>query len=318
MEKFLSGDFNHKLAAALLSIISFKGENIDEILGFAQALISGMKKFNSPYDDMIDIVGIGSNCQGTFNISTVASLIISCLDVKVAKEIRPSFSSKGCGNADFLEAMGINISASFEQKKMCLEQENFVFLNTPSYYPSLREIELISDELGFPTIISILRPLCHPAMVKRIVLGTPDRTKASALATALEALGIEKAYVLWNEEGYDELIPIGTTNLIVVEKDKEKRELSLTANDFSLAGNYKTGTPIPGGCITDNTSIMEDIYNVTSGIVLDTVIMNAVLGLRLAGSIGSLKEGTELVKKTLKKGLLKRKIDNIARISNSN
>ena len=100
MEKFLSGDFNPKIAASILSIISFKGENVEEITGFAQALIKEMKKFNTSYENLIDIVGAGGDDKNTFNISTVSSLIMSSLDVKVAKEIKYCLPTY-CGSADF-------------------------------------------------------------------------------------------------------------------------------------------------------------------------------------------------------------------------
>ena len=154
-------------------------------------------------------------------------------------------------------------------------------------------------------------------MVSRIIIGTPDRQKASLIYNVISNSHLEKAYILWNDEGYDELVPIGTTKILVYEKDKAKRELSLTANDFTLSGNYKSDTIIPGGNIKNNLKIIEEINNNIPGINLDTVIMNTVLGLKLAGLVETLKEGTEIVKNALKKNILSKKIIALSDITNT-
>jgi anthranilate phosphoribosyltransferase len=315
MEHFLRGDFNPRLAASILSIITFKGEHPDEVTGFARALIDEMKKFNSPYDNLVDIVGTGGDKKNAFNISTISCLILASLEIKVAKQTR--HSSSGCGSADMLQSMGININADYEQKKLCLDQENIVLIDNNDYCTVCGPLHELQNELDFTSILTLLPPLCHPAKVKRIIVGTPDRFKASLVARTLESIGMEKAYVLWNEAGYDEIVPIGTTRVIVVEKGKEHRDLFLTANDFGLAGNYKIGTPIKGGTLELNIKALDEIDACTPGIAFDTVIMNTALGLRLTGRTNSLKEGAELVKASFKKGMLKQKIKSLAKITNS-
>lgn len=316
MSIFLSGDFNPRIAASILSIISFKGEQPEELAGFSLSLIDQMKKFNSPYDDLIDIIGTGGDNKRAFNISTVASLMLSCLGVKIAKQIRLSGSS-GCGSGDLLRSMGVNLDASYEQKKTCLEEENFVYLNNFDYYTVIDKIKAIETELGFSTMLSMLPPLCHPARVNRIIIGTPDRIRASLMASCLELIGIEKAYILWNEAGYDEIVPIGTTRVIVIEKGRERRESMLTANDFAISGNYKVGTIIRGGSLELNKEMFYEVDSFTHGIALDTIIMNVALALRLGGVIEHLKDGAELIKSKYKKGMLSEKIERIAKLSHS-
>jgi anthranilate phosphoribosyltransferase len=316
MERFLSGDFDPRFAASILSVIAFKGEHPDELTGFAKAMIDEMKKFNSPYDNLTDILGIGGDNKKVFNISTIACMILSLLDVKVAKQTRYSAKSK-CGSADILKALGININADYEQKKLCLDNENITFMDMHDYCSVCEPIKNLQEDLGVYSILSMIPSLCHPAKVKRKIIGTPDRFRASLISKTLSNMETDKAYVLWNESGYDEIVPIGTTHVMVVEKGLENRELVLTANDFGLAGNYKSGTPIIGGTCEQNLQAFEEIDNCTPGIVFDTVIMNVSLGLRLTGVTKSLKEGTELVKSKIKKGMLKKKIQHLIKITNS-
>ena len=315
MQKFLSGDFNSRLAAAILSIIAFKGEQPEELAGFATALTEQMKKFNSPYENLIDLVGTGDDHKNAFNISTISGVILSILGVKVAKQVRLSTSS-GCASGDLLKFLGININADYENKKVCLEQENIVILNNQDYYNVLDPIKSIESELSIHTILSVLPVICHPAKVKKVIIGTPDRIRASLIARVLEIVGIDKAYVLWNEAGFDEIVPIGLTRVFVIEKNNPKKEISLTANDFALSGNYKVGTPIKGGTLETNLQVLDEVDSLTPGIALDTVIMNTALGLRLSGAVPSLKLASEMIKGTLKKGDIRKKIEKLATLTN--
>ena len=315
MQKFLSGDFNPRLASSILSIISFKGEQPDELAGFATALTEQMKKFNSPYENLIDVVGTGGDHKNAFNISTISGLILSILGVKVAKQVRLS-STSGCGSGDILKFLGVNINAEYEKKKTCLDQENIVILGNQDYYSVLDPIRNIEDELGVHTILSMLPAICHPAKVKKLIIGTPDRIRASLIAKAFEIMGFDKVYVLWNEEGYDEIVPIGLTRVFIVEKGSPKKEISLTANDFALSGNYKVGTIIKGGTLEDNVQALDEVDSLTPGIAMDTVIMNTSLGLRLSGAAASLKQGSEMIKGTLKKGDIRKKIERLAELTN--
>ncbi len=315
MQKFLSGDFNTRIASSILSIISFKGEQPDELAGFATALTEQMKKFNSPYENLIDVVGTGGDFKNTFNISTISGIILSILGVKVAKQVRLS-STSGCGSGDILKFLGVNINADYEKKKACLDQENIVILGNQDYYSVLDPIRNIERELGFSTILGMLPAICHPAKVRKLIIGTPDRIRASLIAKAYEIMGFEKVYVLWNEEGYDEIVPIGLTRVFIVEKNTPKKEISLTANDFALSGNYKVGTIIRGGTLEANVQALDEVDSLIPGIALDTVIMNTSLGLRLSGTVSSLKQGTEMIKSTLKKGDIRQKIERIAALTN--
>ena len=315
MQKFLSGDFNPRLAASIISIIAFKGEQPEELAGFATTLTEQMKKFNSSYDNLIDIVGTGDDHKNAFNISTISGIILSILGVKVAKQVRLS-SSSGCASGDILKFLGVNINAEYENKKVCLEQENIVILNNQDYYNVLEPIKNIEAELGIHTILCLLPVICHPAKVRKVIIGTPDRIRASLIAKVLEIIGVEKAYVLWNEAGYDEIVPIGLTRVFIIEKNNPKKEISLTANDFALSGNYKVGTHIKGGTLETNLEVLNEVDALTPGIALDTVIMNTALGLRLSGAAPSLKHASEMIKETLKKGDIRKKIEKLASLTN--
>src|ERR1700740_2319348 len=120
MSEILSGGATDAQIGALLVALHMKGETVEEIVGFAEAIraeatplaseqgealdLSGTER-----DALVDTCGTGGDTSGTFNISTATALVIAGAGVRVAKHGNRSVSSK-CGSADVMEALGVNIT----------------------------------------------------------------------------------------------------------------------------------------------------------------------------------------------------------------
>src|SRR5208337_1071420 len=130
MSEILRGEATDSQIAALLVALHMKGETVEEIVGFAQAIrnaavplqtedgealdVSGTER-----DALVDTCGTGGDTSGTFNISTATALAIAGAGVRVAKHGNRSISSK-CGSADVLEALGVRAAADPELAARCV------------------------------------------------------------------------------------------------------------------------------------------------------------------------------------------------------
>ncbi|MBT4383946.1 MAG: anthranilate phosphoribosyltransferase, partial [Candidatus Marinimicrobia bacterium] len=82
MFSIMLGEFDDPQIAGFLMALRSKGETVDEITGFAQAMREKMItiQLQTP---AIDMCGTGGDALGTFNISTTATFIVAGAGVHV-------------------------------------------------------------------------------------------------------------------------------------------------------------------------------------------------------------------------------------------
>src|SRR5205823_4732425 len=122
MDEVLSGKCTDAQIAALLVGLHMKGETVEEIVSFAEAIRAAATPIpvhkNSVLDAsgagreaLVDTCGTGGDAAGTFNISTAAAFVVAGAGVRVAKHGNRSSTPKlnaqpissKCGAADVME-----------------------------------------------------------------------------------------------------------------------------------------------------------------------------------------------------------------------
>ena len=123
--------------AGLLIGLVMKGERPAEIVGLAQTMRARATKLSRPHAPVFDTCGTGGDRAHTFNVSTVAALVLAACGVSVAKHGNRSVSSQ-CGSADLFEALGVRVSAEPDTVEQCLDEVGIAFFFAPTFHPSMR------------------------------------------------------------------------------------------------------------------------------------------------------------------------------------
>ena len=205
MKEMIHGDISDVLKSAILSSLHHKGETVEEIYGFAKTLrsISHLKISNKP-KIIFDTCGTGGDAKGTFNISTITSIILSAMGITVAKHGNRSITSS-CGSADLLESIGVNISIPPNQITSSLLQKNIAFFFAPLFHSAMKEFSNVRKELGLRTIFNILGPLVNPVQASHQLLGVFDQSLTEKMAKVLIKLGVKAGMVVYGMDGLDEI-----------------------------------------------------------------------------------------------------------------
>ncbi len=121
MEEIMEGRAQPAQIAGLLIALAMKGERPAEIVGLARTMRGRATRLSRDHAPVFDTCGTGGDRAHTFNVSTVAALVLAACGVRVAKHGNRSVSSR-CGSADLFEALGVHITAEPPVVERCLER----------------------------------------------------------------------------------------------------------------------------------------------------------------------------------------------------
>jgi anthranilate phosphoribosyltransferase len=285
MSAIMSGDSTPSQIGAFLLALRTKGETVEEMEGFARSMLSFALPVRAP-EPVIDTCGTGGDRAGTFNISTVAALVVAGAGVPVAKHGNRAASSH-CGSADLLEELGVRIDLDATGVERCLDEAGIGFMFARTFHPAMAHAAPVRAELRVPTVFNFLGPLTNPARPYAQVVGVSDERMLPLMAEVLARRGT-RAMLFRGVDGLDELT---TTDLSTVYdvKDGNVRETHLDPSKVGL-GKVKP-EDLAGGDASYNADIARRIIDGEPGAQRDVVVLNAGAALQVAGFAETLEEG---------------------------
>lgn len=309
MEAIMKGEATDAQIGALLISLRMKGEQPQEIAGFAESMRKNARPVPLPLSpDAVDLVGTGGDGKHTFNISTVASFVVAGAGVPVAKHGNRSVSSK-CGSADVLKALGIHIDIDETQMGQCLEKVGIAFLFAPALHPAMKHAIGPRREIGVRSVFNILGPITNPAGVRRQLIGVYERSLTTLLAEVLRQLGSRHVLLVHSADGMDEISLTGKTHVVELH-DGQIVAYDIDAASFGLAS---CTDGIGGGDAAENAAIAREILEGKPGPARDVVIANAAAGLYVAGAASDFKAAAVMAAASIDSGAALKKLDDLRR-----
>jgi anthranilate phosphoribosyltransferase len=281
--------------AAFLTLARAKGETLDELCGFVQAMREKMIPVNAS-GPLLDIVGTGGDGRNSINISTGSSLLAASLGVKIAKHGNRSVTSL-CGSADLLEALGLKINLSAEEVVRCIETLGIGFMYAPNFHPALKNLKELRRGLKLRTCFNFLGPVLNPASARYQMIGVAEESLLDLAASLLHRLqDIESAWVFYGQ-GLDEISTLGPIELRAVTPDGVQR-FSLDPRELGLS--YCSFEELRGGSPKENAERLLEVFAGKEDGLADTLALNAAVALLITKNCTDLKEGLQRAKKALK------------------
>ena len=316
MLAILSGESSTARIAAFLVALRMKGETPDELLGFARAIRENVTRVDAGLgtEPLLDTCGTGG-CEGppTFNISTIAALVVAGAGVRVAKHGNRSFSS-ACGSADLLEELGVNCKLDAVQCGRSIREVGIGFLFAPMLHPAVKYAQPARQELKMRTVFNLLGPLVNPAGASRQLIGASSPDAAELIAKALTGLGPERAFVVHGSDGLDEVTLTGPTLAFEIQGDRLTQH-EWTPADFGL--ERAPGASLAGGDRAMNAAIANAVLEGERGSRRDIVLMNAAAALVVSGKADSLLDGMRLASESIDWGAALGKLRLLVEFTNS-
>lgn len=307
MGQLMDGELSQMQAAALLAALRTRGETVEEIIGFAEAMrqraISVPVERDGP---LLDTCGTGGTGINTFNISTASMFVVAAGGVKVAKHGNRGVTRKS-GAADVLEALGARLSQSPERLAAAIREVGLAFIFAKDHHPAMKFVAPIRADLKARTIFNSLGPLTNPAGADHQLLGVYSPELVEPLARVLAGLGVRRALVAYGD-GLDELTVAGVNTVCELHEDGNLTRYTLAPEELGLP-RYALDDLL-GGEPHQNASLIRAVLRGQAGPAKrDVVRLNAGAALYLAGRVASLAEGVALAGELIDSGAAARKLE---------
>ncbi len=313
MDEIMEGKATPAQIAAFITGLRIKGETIDEVTGAARIMKQKATRIDARSSTIVDTCGTGGDGRKTFNISTTAAFVVAAAGLVVAKHGNRAVSS-GCGSADVLEALGVNISAPPEIVEECIHQIGIGFLFAPMLHGAMKYAIGPRREIGIRTVFNMLGPLTNPAGATSQLIGVYNPRLTEMFAGVLKKLGTKRAYVVHGSDGLDEATVTGETR---VTELKDGLITTYNIDPVEFFGETFPGGELVGGDAPFNAEITKDVLSGKDGARRNIVVLNAALAIMAGNKAKTLQEGIGIARECIDSGAALKKLQSLIELSKS-
>lgn len=286
--------YNEYEIASILTCLNMRNIELDEMIGFRQALLDLSLKIDVNYENLIDLCGTGGDNKNTFNISTISAFVIAGAGYKVAKHGNYGLSSI-CGSSNILELLGYKFTIDSKVLNRQLNESNLCFIHAPMFHPALKNVAIVRRSIGIKTIFNLLGPIVNPLMPKNQVLGVNSKELIQLYKSIFTDIDVD-FNIIYSVDGYDEISL--TSDIISVENNIDK---ILKPSDFGFKKYNPSELEVKN--IEDSKNVFLNILNNTSTEAQkNVVIANSAIGIKLLNPTLEIDNCVEISQESIDSG----------------
>ena len=203
MTNIAAGKYNDAEISAFISVYLMRSIELEEVIGFRDALLQLAIKIDLSEFEPLDIVGTGGDGKNTFNISTCSCFAVAGAGYKVAKHGNYGATSVS-GSSNVLEYFGAKFTTNEEVIKRSLDQAGFSYLHAPFCNPAMKNVAPVRKNLGVRTFFNVLGPLISPVRPHYQCLGVYNLKMMRLYNYIYQNLGVQYS-IVHSLDGYDEV-----------------------------------------------------------------------------------------------------------------
>ncbi|MBV8295987.1 MAG: anthranilate phosphoribosyltransferase [Acidimicrobiia bacterium] len=311
----LAGRAQPTQIAALAVALRSKGESVEEMTGFVRAMVAhAVPRPLADGIDVIDTCGTGGDRLRSINVSTIAALVVAATGAKVCKHGGRA-SSSAVGAADVLEALGAVADLGPKGVARCIDEVGVGFCFAPRFHPAMRFAAPVRKELGIPTVFNFLGPLANPGRARYQVVGVSDPTMAEKMLGVLHANGAERAWIVYGDDGLDELSTTGPSTVHELGAPGTPRPRTFRVDPTELGLPLVTIEDLRGGDAGYNAEVIRRVVGGEASPHRDVAVLNAAASLVVLGEASDLDSGVALAGSVIDDGRAGKVLDDFVRVT---
>ncbi|MBN2767363.1 MAG: anthranilate phosphoribosyltransferase [Paludibacteraceae bacterium] len=298
MKNIAAGTYSDAQIAAFISVYLMRSIELEEVIGFRNALLELAVPMDLSEFDALDIVGTGGDGKNTFNISTCSCFVVAGAGYKVAKHGNYGATSVS-GSSNVLEYFGAKFTTDIDIVKRSLDEAGFAYLHAPFCNPAMKNVAPVRKSLGVRTFFNVLGPLISPVRPNYQCLGVYNLKMMRLYNYIYQNLGVQYS-VVHSLDGYDEISLTDTTKIVT-----NAGEFIFTPEEFGFQ-RLKQEDLWGGNTIDEAAKIfMNVLENKATEAQKNAVIINSAVAIQTRMPLKSINQCIEEAVHSLEGGYAK-------------
>ncbi len=299
MKNIAAGTYSDAQIAAFISVYLMRSIELEEVIGFRNALLELAVPMDLSEFDALDIVGTGGDGKNTFNISTCSCFVVAGAGYKVAKHGNYGATSVS-GSSNVLEYYGAKFTTDIDIVKKSLDEAGFTYLHAPFCNPAMKNVAPVRKSLGVRTFFNVLGPLISPVRPNYQCLGVYNLKMMRLYNYIYQNLGVQYS-VVHSLDGYDEISLTDTTKIMT-----NAGEFVFTPEELGFRRIRQE--ELWGGNTIDEAAVIftNVLNNKATEAQKNAVIINSAVAIQTRMPLKTLEQCIEEAKHSLEGGYAKK------------
>jgi len=287
----------------------FKGESVDELVGFAEAVRARSNVISPNIRGLLDIGSPYDGRKKSIVVSPASSIVAAAAGVPVIMHGEKDLGPKhGVPIGDVLEALGVDIDATPDEAAQRLEANGIAYLRQARFAPDVFALRDIREEVTLRTVFATIEKIDNPASADYSIIGLAHLPYMEKMLAAAAEMAFKRVLVVQGIEGNEDS-PTSAPCRAFLWSGGETGELRIDASEYGL--QPATREEMAGGTADENAAVAERIFAGEPGAHRDLVLLNAGLRIWLAERAPSIAQGIDQARRAVDSGAASAKLDAI-------
>lgn len=303
----LDGGATSAQAGGFLMLQRYKGEGVDELLGFVDAYRARATLIRPAVEGLLDIGSPYDGRKKSIVVSPASAIVAAAAGLPVVhhgeKDIGPKH---GVPVGDVLESLGLNVDAEPAAVQATIESHGLGYMRQARFAPAVYAARELREEIAVRTLFATVEKIANIAAARYSVIGIAHLPYKDKMLDAAGANSFERVLVVQGIEGNED-VPTSRPCRAWLREGNQTTELTIDASEHGLEAASKE--EMEGGDARHNAEIAESIFGGDKGAYRDLVTLNAAVRLWLAERAPDIAAGIDLARQTIDSGAAREKLE---------
>jgi anthranilate phosphoribosyltransferase len=311
----LDGEATSAQAGGFLLLQRYKGESVDELLGFVDAYRARASLIRPAVQGLLDIGSPYDGRRKSIVVSPASAIVVAAAGAPVVLHGEKDMGPKhGVPVGDVLEALGLDVDAEPPAVQGAIESHGLGYMRQERFVPAVYAARELREEVALRTLFATVEKIANIAAARYSIIGIAHLPYKDKMLDAAGANSFERVLVVQGIEGNED-VPTSRPCRAYLREGDDTTELTIDASQYALEAASKE--EMEGGDARHNAEIAQSIFAGQKGAYRDLIVLNAAVRLWLAERAPDIAAGLDLARETIDSGAAADKLEALRAVAHA-